>query len=137
LRTRAGGEREAGAFLLARSESRRVVDRYVYFDDLEAACLKGHIHLTKTAFVALWELCRANRLLVIADVHTHFNRDVAQSAVDRANPLIARPGHVAIVVPNLGEAASPTHIGVHVYRGSHAWSDHYGRRASRRVRVTG
>ena len=88
-----GGKREAGAFLLGhRLGNTRRVDRVVYFDDLDPDCLVGHIHLRPPAYSALWDLCELTGLAVVGDVHTHPSTWVAQSGIDRCNPMVASAG---------------------------------------------
>lgn len=133
LGRRGHGERESGAFLLAATDGdRRRVVRCVYLDDLDPDCLTGAISFKGAAYGPLWALCRRERLTVIADVHTHPGRCVHQSPTDRANPMIATAGHVALIVPDY--AQSPVRaraVGVHVYRGDHRWSSALGREAAR------
>ncbi len=137
LHRRAGGFREAGAFLLSRKDrGSRTIERIVYFDDIDPACLTGGISMCSAAFSKLWRICRAEGLRVVADVHTHPHESVAQSGIDRANPMVATPGHVAIIVPHLAaRGVRPEDCGVHVYRGDHAWTATFGRQAARLLYV--
>lgn len=134
LGRRGKGRRESGAFLLARpGEDHRVV-RVKYYDDLDPECLRGHIHLDGLAFDRLWEVCATEGLRVVADVHTHPGRAVRQSAIDRDNPMIALPGHIALIIPNLAtRRVHARQIGVHEYRGDAGWISWYGREAAARV----
>lgn len=131
LGERAGGRREAGAFLLgARESAPRTVRRVVFYDDLDPNSLTGAISFGFAGFPRLWELCDRERLCVIGDVHTHFNGDVGQSHTDATNPMIARKGHVALIVPDL--AARPVRaeeVGVHRYLGDEGWSTSTGKDA--------
>ncbi len=129
------GERrhEAGAFLLGgRTGHLREVQDIVFYDDLDPETYSsGVCILHAPAFAALWSMCRARGLTVVGDIHTH--PDVAfQSEADRTNPMVARDGHIAIIVPNFatGRPARET-LGVFEYRGDHAWTDHSGARARR------
>lgn len=137
LGRRGGGAREAGAFLLAdQARSRRRVTRVVYLDDLDPACLNGGIHLDSRAYSKLWDLCENERLVVIGDVHTHPRTGVRQSCIDADNPMIARDGHVALIVPAL--ATRPTRareVGVHRYDGTGGWTTWTGRPAARRLYI--
>jgi hypothetical protein len=137
LGRRAGGVRESGAFLLADAGGGRpVVRRLEYFDDLDPTSLNGGVSLNSAAFGKLWRLCTSERLRVIADAHTHPGDFVQQSCMDRANPLVAMGGHVAIVVPHLAaQPVEPRECGVHVYLGSHRWEASFGRSASRLLYV--
>lgn len=129
------GERqhEAGAFLLgARSGDLREVQDVVFYDDLDPeAYSSGVCILHAPAFAALWSMCRARGLTVIGDVHTHPG-GAFQSEADRTNPMVAREGHIAIIVPNFATGHPPREtLGVFEYRGDHAWTDHSGTPARR------
>jgi proteasome lid subunit RPN8/RPN11 len=138
LARRGEGTRESGAFLLARVERRpRRVARVVYFDDLDPDSLNGAISIRGAAFARLWELCTQSHMRVIGDVHTHPGPGVAQSHIDAANPMIARRGHVAIIVPHLAlRRTGPRDVGFHVYQGERAWTSEFGDAAGRRLRRT-
>ncbi len=130
---RGEGYHESGAFLLGiRTGMRRRVERFVYYDDLDPDCLKAGIVVFDGAYYGrLWELCRELRLEVVADVHTHPG-GVCQSMSDRQNPMIAVPGHIAIIVPNLArQAVSARELGIYEYLGNHWWHDHTGILAQR------
>ena len=132
-----GGSREAGVFLLAPAEegARRVVG-VAYFDELDPKCLIGNIHIRASGFSKLWDLCDAENLRVIADIHTHPSTSVAQSSTDRANPMIAREGHLALIVPHYGtRPVQATEVGVHEYRGDRGWASWFGSRAARVLRI--
>ena len=95
------GRRESGAFLLApREEDSHRVVRPAYFDDLDPNCLVGNIHIRSLGFSKLWQQCEEAGLRVLADVHTHPGASVAQSGTDLTNPMIAREGHLALIVPH-------------------------------------
>lgn len=125
LDRRGARRHEAGAFLLgADSNGRRSVLDVVFYDDLDPkAYASGVCVLHGDAFAKLWQLCREKKLTVVADVHTHPGR-AFQSSSDRTNPMVARDGHVAIIVP--GFAAAPVNhaeLGIYEYRGNHTWTD--------------
>lgn len=124
LQRRADGVRESGAFLLARHDhDRRTIAAVIYFDDLDRDALRGGIALGAAAFARLWDRCRDLDLRVAGDVHTHPADWVCQSPIDRANPMIAQPGHVALIVPNLaGGSVSTRDVGVHLYGGDPGWT---------------
>lgn len=125
LHRRGARRTEAGCFLLGSvTENRRRVVDVVYYDDLDPdAYASGVCVLHGPAFAKLWQRCRASGLTVVADVHTHPGA-AFQSTSDRTNPMIARGGHVAIIVPNFALAPVPhDEIGIYEYRGNHAWSD--------------
>jgi proteasome lid subunit RPN8/RPN11 len=129
------GERqhEAGAFLLgARSGDLREVQDVVFYDDLEPdAYNSGVCILHAPAFAVLWSMCRARGLTVVGDIHTH-GEGASQSEADRTNPMVAREGHIAIIVPNFAMGHPPREtLSVFEYRGNHAWTDHSGAPARR------
>ncbi|MBL4929506.1 Mov34/MPN/PAD-1 family protein [Fuscibacter oryzae] len=125
LRRRGGGKTEAGAFLLGRAEgNRRKATSIIYYDQLDpAAYSSGVCVLHGDAFAKLWAYCRDHELTVVADVHTH--RGAAhQSGSDRKNPMVAREGHIAIIVPDFAaEPVEQNALGIFEYRGSHMWFD--------------
>lgn len=125
LHRRGEDRHEAGVFLLGRDRGgRRDVVRTVYYDDLEPEAYdSGVCILHAPAFARLWALCRETGLTVVADVHTHPGA-AFQSHSDRTNPMVARKGHVAIILPDY--AAAPirlAEIGIFEYRGDHHWHD--------------
>lgn len=131
---RGGGRRESGAFLLAdRDGDHRTVTRIVFFDDIDPSCLTGGIDLNGLAFSRLWDICSVERRRVIADVHTHPSTMVHQSSIDSANPMIAQPGHVALIVPDFATRPVEAHqVGVHRYRGT-GWDCWTGPEAAGRL----
>lgn len=129
------GERrhEAGAFLLgAREADLRTVTDVVFYDELDKhAYDSGVCILRAPAFATLWGLCRDRGLTVVGDIHTH-PRGAFQSEADRTNPMVARAGHVAIIVPDFASRSPKTdELGVFEYRGDHDWTDHTGPAARR------
>ena len=129
---RGKGQHESGAFLLGRRRGfRGQVLRFAYYDDFDPSCLdSGIVVFDGAGFGPLWELCRQTKLSVLADLHTHGGSGRArQSSLDRDNPMIAQPGHVALIVPNFGRGFRKWDIGVYEYLGSHRWRDHSGFRA--------
>ncbi len=136
LGRRAGGLRESGAFLLAQRGTGRHVTRVEYFDDLDPAALNGGVVLRAGAFSKLWDLCDREDLRVVGDIHTHPTGWVSQSDIDRANPLIARAGHVALIAPNLAARPfGPADIGIHLYCGDAGWTSWTAREAPKRIYV--
>jgi proteasome lid subunit RPN8/RPN11 len=124
LRSRGHGRRESGAFLLGirEAESRcRVVD-YLLYDDVDPHALDtGIVRLDGRHFGKLWDLCKARGVVVVADVHTHPGGS-GQSASDQAHPIIARAGHLALIVPSF--AAAPVkrlQVGMYRYLGAGSW----------------
>ena len=123
---------ESGAFLLghdAAAGAKRV--DVVYYDELDAAAYaSGVCILQGDAFAKLWAICRERKLTVVADIHTH-PAAAFQSESDRTNPMVARAGHIAIIVPDF--AAPPVRyerLGIYEYRGEHRWADRSHRRAA-------
>lgn len=137
LDRRGNRRHEAGAFLLGtRVGDLREVQDVVFYDDLDPeAYSSGVCILHAPAFAALWSMCRARGLTVVGDVHTHPG-GAFQSEADRTNPMVARDGHIAIIVPNYATGRPVTaRLGVFEYRGDHAWTDHSGAGARRFLRV--
>jgi proteasome lid subunit RPN8/RPN11 len=138
LRRRGGGRTESGAFLLGKRQGdRRLFERGMFYDVLDAnAYSTGVCILYADAFERLWGICRSSGLQVLADVHTHGGA-ATQSEADRRNPMIARPGHLALIVERFARAPVWRHrIGLYRYEGSHAWTNLSGSR-SRRILNTG
>lgn len=139
LAARGRGERESGAFLLGETNgngSRRVLD-VIYYDDLDSACLTGGISFNGAAYGRLWDQCVERGFAVVADVHTHPGSGVAQSSTDRAHPMIAQAGHIALIVPFFGQrTVSPAQVGVHEYLGDGEWNSSLDKAAARRLRIT-
>lgn len=138
LARRGRGNREAGAFLLARpgDPSRRVIEA-AFFDNLDPHSLRGNITFSRNGFARLTDLCRERDLAVVADVHTHPTARVSQSETDRTNPMVRIAGHVAVIVPNYGRGRiRPTDTGVHIYEGNHRWTSLYGPDASDTLALT-
>ncbi len=95
--------------------------RIAYYDDLDAHCLTGGISFATSGFTELWRVCESENLRVVSDAHTHPGTWVEQSGIDAANPMIARVGHVAMIVPSYGVARGVEECGVHIYLGSKQW----------------
>jgi len=138
LARRGHGERESGAFLLERvGDASRRVSGCVYFDDIDPDALNGAISIRGEKFVRLWEICKERGMRVIADVHTHPGSGVQQSPIDAANPMIAKRGHVAIILPHFAQRdAIPANAGVHVYAGDRSWRSAFGPEAAAVLRRT-
>jgi proteasome lid subunit RPN8/RPN11 len=128
LRRRTEGRHESGAFLLGRREGeRRTIVRFAFYDDLDPHCLdSGIVVFDGTGYGRLWQLCRDTGLTVVADAHTHPGRE-KQSPSDRDNPMIATPGHIALIVPRYAERVfEPHEIAIYEYEGEHRWRDRSG-----------
>jgi hypothetical protein len=133
LRERGRGVRESGAFLLGRGRgAERIATRIVLYDDLDPNCLnEGYVHFDGRYYGRLWEICSAESLSVVADVHTH-PYGPGQSPSDKAHPMVSIPGHIALIVPNFAqELLEAADIGVYVYRGRYRWTAYRGRDATR------
>jgi proteasome lid subunit RPN8/RPN11 len=136
LERRGKGERESGAFLLASSKWPQVVEVVVPYDELDPACLTGGIDFHRSGYQRLWTRCEHLGLCVVGDAHTHPSKWVSQSEVDRRHPMLARVGHVALIVPNFAQGdVPPAEIGVHVYQGDQGWAACAGRHAHKAIYV--
>jgi proteasome lid subunit RPN8/RPN11 len=119
-----GRRRERGAFLLGRRNGTRArILQFVLYDDLDPQCLDtGIVRFDGRHFGKLWELCAQTGLTVIGDVHTHPGRS-GQSDSDRANPMISRAGHIALIVPRFaGPPVRLTEVGFYLYHGGKRWT---------------
>jgi proteasome lid subunit RPN8/RPN11 len=125
LGRRGGGVRESGAFLLTPGEGDgRRIQEVAFYDDLDPSSLVRGIALGPAAYGRLWRHCRTAGLRVAGDVHTHPTGWVDQSEIDRSNPMVALPGHVALILPDLAcHPVRPADVGVHRYdgRGWRSW----------------
>jgi len=139
LALRGRGVRESGAFLLGPppmdGSPRRAVAA-AYYDDLDPASLTGGISFSGSAYGRLWDVCDQRGLAVVADVHTHPGPYVGQSSTDRAHPMLAQRGHVALIVPNFAqEPVGPAQVGVHEYLGDGEWRSALGHQAQFALRI--
>ena len=138
LRERGGARRESGAFLLgSHSDNVRRVTHWVPNDELDGgALLKGYVRLGTEAFSRLWAKCSDLQVEVVADVHTHPGGP-GQSDSDRAHPMISKPGHLALIVPNYAQGVvMPRAVSVNVYQGNKQWTSRFGRDAEALIRLT-
>lgn len=125
LRERGRGEnRESGAFLLGLHDPgapARIVD-FILYDDLDPHSLDtGIIRFDGKHFGKLWSICRKRGFTVVADVHVHPGGS-AQSASDKAHPMVTQAGHIALIVPHF--ARTPVlreDVGIYRYLGNQAW----------------
>jgi proteasome lid subunit RPN8/RPN11 len=135
---RRGRERhESGCFILGTIDGpRRRAVRSVYYDELDPKAYEsGVCVLHGGAFSKLWEICRQDGLSVVADIHTH-EGEAFQSTADRRNPMIARPGHIAVIVPNYARGSIwRHHLGLYRYEGDHRWADLSGWRGRAFLKV--
>ena len=127
------GRRESGAFLLGRPADApaRICD-FVLYDDLDPHSLDtGIIRFDGRYFGKLWSICRERRLTIVADVHVHPGGS-AQSASDKAHPMVTQAGHLALILPQFARAPMRREeIGIYRYLGDQAW--HTVPRAQRRA----
>lgn len=137
LHHRTEGRHESGAFLLGRrSGADREATAVIYYDDLDARAYdSGVCILHADAFGRLWDRCAEMSLVVVADAHVH-PRSARQSFSDRDNPMIARPGHLALILPLM--ARQPVRrwsVGLYEYLGDHKWRSHGGRHVARVLKI--
>ncbi len=137
LHRRTEGRHESGAFLLGRKgEEGRLATTVVYYDDLDPRAYEtGICILHADAFGRLWDRCADLGLSVVADAHVH-SLGAGQSRSDRENPMIARPGHLALIFPLM--ARPPVRrwsVGLYEYLGDHCWLSHGGRCVSRVLKI--
>jgi len=126
LLQRGSCERESGAFLLGKPGTRRI-SIFICYDDLDPTALEtGIITFHATGFVKLWAFCQSKGLKVFADIHTHPTDWTEQSESDRTNPMVAVPGHIAMILPDFAAPNSQPFNGAsfYEYRGNHKWKAH-------------
>jgi proteasome lid subunit RPN8/RPN11 len=94
----------------------------VLYDDLDPNSLHtGIVRFDGRYYSDLWQICNKRQLVVVADVHTH-PAGPAQSISDRANPMIASAGHIAIIIPNFAQPpVRRAALGVYRYMGNRKW----------------
>jgi hypothetical protein len=134
LARRGAGSRESGAFLLGHASTGRavgtedawpVVTAVAFYDDLDPACLTGGITFSADGYTALGILCRRSGVRVVGDIHTHPGRWVGQSGIDATHPMVALPGHIALIAPWYARGpADASHLGAHVFVGAGQWTSH-------------
>lgn len=124
LRRRTNGRHESGAFLLGRKGKPHIIEEFIFYDDIDPHALDtGMVIIDGRRLGKLWSMCRETGREVIADVHVHPG-SFGQSESDRANPVMAEVGHVAIILPYFaGGSNQPGKIGVHQYLGRRQWND--------------
>lgn len=125
LRRRGRGERESGAFLLAKKvHNTSRISHCVYYDDIDPHALdKGYVHIDGGTYGALWRICKKHKLSVVADIHTHPGNSTRQSESDRTHPMIPEFGHVAIIAPCFAQffCLSSACVSVYRYQGNYQW----------------
>lgn len=122
LRARGRGRRESGAFLLGPAGPDRRVTDIVFYDEVDPAAFDtGIIVIDGGRMSELWRICRERHLTVVADVHTHPG-GAWQSDSDRRHPMVAEPGHVALIVPNFAEEPLRLReVGLYRHLGGFRW----------------
>lgn len=124
LRERGGYVRESGAFLLGRRAEGGggLITSFLLYDDLDPLALHaGYVHLDGRHFGRLWDICGELGVTVVADVHTHPG-GCGQSPSDQANPIVARAGHLAVIVPYFARPpVCRDTLGIYEYRGGGQW----------------
>lgn len=138
LRNQGQGVRESGAFLLGQVKGAdRRVTAFLPYEELQSDALQeDYVTLSAVSFSKLWTICREHSLTVVADVHTH-RFGPQQSRSDKANPMIAIAGHVALIVPRFAQGSIQLEdIGVHIYQGSHRWISQFGPATQRLINLT-
>lgn len=137
LHHRTEGCHESGAFLLGTvSDGPRNVQSIVYYDELDPKAYDtGVCVLRGDSFARLWDRCSQMALAVVADVHVH-GRSAAQSLSDRTNPMIARHGHIALILPLMSRyPVRRWAIGFYEYQGDHQWRAYRGRDVARVLKI--
>lgn len=139
LAARGRGFRESGAFLLGPAPTNgnpRCVSDAVYYDDLDPTSLTGGISFSGSAYGHLWDECEERGLTVVADVHTHPGPWIGQSSIDRAHPMLAQTGHIALIVPDFAQRdVGADEVGVHQYLGEGEWRSAIGAAAAAALKI--
>src|SRR5690606_6251303 len=138
LREQGGGIRESGAFLLGhKADAGRVAMQFLPYEQLQHDALRDdYVSLRAESFAKLWEVCRAEAMTVVADVHTH-PFGPGRSRSDRTNPMVALRGHIALIVPRFASGnPRPRDLGLYVYQGNHQWASFAGVDVDRLLRLT-
>ncbi len=121
---RSGGCRESGCIWAgSRQEAGWQVKDAFFLDDIPGTKRQSLYHRTpRPALVKLFELLREKGYQIIADIHTHPDRWVGLSEVDKQYPIEYRIGLVAIIFPHYAQRdTSFSKIGVHEYLGNGMW----------------
>lgn len=132
-----GGERESGAFLLGkRTPNFRSVARWLPYEVLDPESLNfDFVRLGPQAFTRLWAHCAELGLEIVADIHTH-PLGPRQSYSDRAYPMVAIPGHVALIAPHFALGTiRPDEVSVNCYLGNGRWQSYLGAAAASRIHL--
>ena len=122
LRKRGDGKRESGGLLLGKYGKSKV-ERIVFYDQFNATVSDSGIIQFRGA-VALFEYLEKEKLVVLADIHTHPTNDTRQSNSDKKHPIIRTKGHIAIIAPKYASDLFifPKHCSVYEYLGNFEWN---------------
>ena len=122
LRKRGGGKRESGGLLLGKYGKFKV-HRIVFYDQFDATVSDSGIIQFRGA-VALFQYLEKEKLVVLADIHTHPTNDTRQSNLDKNHPIIRSKGHIAIIAPKYASdlLIFPKHCSVYEYLGKFEWN---------------
>lgn len=137
LHRRTEGRHESGAFILgSKDEHGRTASTLVYYDELDPKAYDTSVCVLQAdAFARLWDHCGELGLAVVADAHVH-GGGAGQSLCDRQNPMIARAGHIAIILPRMARPQVRTwSVGIYEYLGEHKWRAHGGCQGSRVLKI--
>jgi hypothetical protein len=96
----------------------------VYYDDIDPHALDtGIVRFAGNKLPKLWEHCRKRGYGVVADVHVHPG-GYGQSGSDRADPVMPRAGHIAIIIPHFACGDTrPGGIGIYEFLGKGKWQN--------------
>ena len=139
LNTASAGRQESGAFLLGGIDvaGSRVAASFVPYDALDTSALHAQaVRVRTAAFSRLYDLCEQRKQRVIADIHAH-PRSAQPSLIDKANPMMAVPGHIALIVANY--AYLPVRLEemtFNVYKGPGQWFTATGRDVAKYLEVS-
>jgi hypothetical protein len=106
-----------------RAQSECTVTKVYFLDDLLGVKRGARSYrVPRCVIVNLFEALHANKLKIIADLHTHPEDWVGLSMPDKEHPIEFRSGFISIVFPNYGRPCiSLTEIGFHEFIGSGMW----------------
>ncbi|MBS0437100.1 MAG: hypothetical protein JSR75_19815 [Proteobacteria bacterium] len=139
LNLASAGWQESGAFLLGSidDDGGRHMASFVPYDQLDVAALhEQSVRVRTAAFSRLYDICAERGQRVVADVHAH-PRSAWPSGIDKANPMLAVAGHLALIVPNY--ASLPVRLEqmtVNVYLGPGQWLTASGREVNKHLEIS-
>lgn len=139
LNRASAGSQESGAFLLGSIDDAggRNAASFVPYDQLDVAALHEQaVRVRTAAFSRLYDICGQRGQRVIADIHAH-PRSAWPSGIDKANPMMAVAGHMALIVPNY--ASLPVRLElmtVNIYLGPGQWFTASGRDVNKHLEIS-